>query len=404
MSYPSTGRFPAIIIGGPPHSGKSVLAQSLTKALTEAGIQHYLLRAAPDGEGNWFHEADPAVAQSLRRKGNFTSAWVERVCRDLAARPLPFLVDIGGRPTEEQEAIIDQCTHAILLTTGDDSLAEWQERVARYNLLLTASLTSQRTGEPQLIETTGPIIRGVISGLERGQLAAGPVFETVLNRVKALFAYSYDELLSIHTEQAPVELVVDLPAMYRQLTSSRSEYDWRPSDLSDVFDYLPQDTPLALYGRGPAWLYAAIARYIFPQPFYQFDVRYGWLKPVAFSHSAATAAPIKLNIEQTPLYLRLNLELSENYLVYQPELPLSLPSLPPDTGLILDGKLPNWLYTSLILFYRSALWVAVYSPPLDQAVIVASHLMTGPYAVGQTLALSTPTNKDAENLCFFNPR
>lgn len=387
MSYPSAGRFPAILIGGPPHSGKSVLAQSLTKALIGAGMQHYLLRAAPDGEGNWFHEADRAVAQTLRRKGKFTPAWVERVCLDLAARPLPFLVDMGGRPEPWQEAIIDQCTHAILLAPNDDSLAEWRERVARYNLLLIASLTSQRAGEPQLIEAAGPIIRGGISGLERGQLAAGPVFEAVLNRVKALFNYSYDELLSIHTEQAPAELVVDLPAMYRQLNPNRPGYDWQPADLPRVFEYLPQDSPLALYGRGPAWLYAAVARYIFPQPFYQFDVRCGWLKPVTFQNSAAASAPIKLKVEQTPLYLRLNLELPEDYLVYQPELPLSLPSPPADAGLILDGKLPNWLYTSLTLFYRSAPWVAIYSPPLDQAVVVASPVMTGAYAAGQTLPL-----------------
>ncbi len=387
MSYPSAGRFPAILIGGPPHSGKSVLAQSLTKALTGAGIQHYLLRAAPDGEGNWFHEADPAVAQSLRRKGKFTPAWVERVCRDLAARPLPFLVDIGGRPEPWQEAIIDQCTHAILLTPGADSLAEWQERVARYNLLLTASLISQRTGESQLVEANGPIIRGVISGLERGQLATGPVFEAVLSRVKALFNYSYDELLSIHTEQARVELVVDLPTMYRHLNPNRAGYDWQPADLPGVFEYLPQDTQLALYGRGPAWLYAAVARYIFPQPFYQFDIRYGWVKPVTFHHSAAASTPLKLNVEQTPLYLRLKLDLPEDYLVYQPELPFLLPPPPQDRGLILDGKLPIWLYTSLTLFYRSAPWVAVYSPHLDQAVVVASPVMTGAYAVGQTLPL-----------------
>lgn len=392
MSYLRANRFPAILLGGPPHSGKSVLAQGLTKALTQANIQHYLLRAAPDGEGNWFHEADRAVAEKLRRKGKYTPAWIERMCHDIAGRPLPFLVDIGGRPEPWQEAIIDQCTHAILLTTDDASLVEWQERVAHYNLLVIASLTSRQTGESYLAENSGPVIQGVISQLERGQAAAGPVFEAVLNRVSALFDYSYAELLSIHTEQAPVELVVDLPAMYRHLNPARPDYIWQPADLPRVFDYLPQDTPLALYGRGPAWLYAAVANYIFPQPFYQFDVRYGWIKPVTFTDSPLGSTPINLNIEQTPLYQWLKIELPEDYLVYQPELPLALPSPEQrEVGIILDGKLSNWLYTSLTLFYRSAPWVAVYYPHLDQAVIVVSQAVTGPYTMGRTLPLAVHT-------------
>ena len=36
---------PAVVIGGPPHSGKSVLAYSLTRALRAPSISHYLLRA-----------------------------------------------------------------------------------------------------------------------------------------------------------------------------------------------------------------------------------------------------------------------------------------------------------------------------------------------------------------------
>lgn len=391
MSYLRASRFPAILLGGPPHSGKSVLAQSLTKALTQRGIQHYLLRAAPDGEGSWFHEAGRSVAERLRRKGKFTPTWVERICRDIAARPLPFLVDIGGRPEPWQEGIIDQCTHAILLTTNDDTLAEWQERVARYNLLVIASLTSRPTGESQLVETGGPVIQGIISQLERGQPVSGPVFEAVLNRVSALFAYSYEELLSIHHEQAPVELVVDLPAMYRQLNPARPGYDWQPADLPQVFDYLPQDTPLALYGRGPAWLYAAVAAYIYPQPFYQFDVRCGWVKPVTFRDNPTGLSSIKLDPAQTPHGLRLKIDLPQDYLVYEPELALSLPPVPQAggadsaAGVILDGKLPNWLYTSLALFYHSAPWVAVYYPHQDRAVVVASQATAGPYAVGQTL-------------------
>jgi CRISPR-associated protein Csx3 len=301
---------------------------------------------------------------------------------------LPFLVDIGGRPEPWQEAIIDQCTHAILLTTGDETLAEWQERVARYNLLVIASLTSQRARESQLAQAAGPVIRGTISRLERGQLAGGPVFEALLNRVQALFNYSYDELLRIHNEQAPAELVVDLPAMYRQLNPTRPGYDWQAADLARVFDYLPQDTPLALYGRGPAWLYAAVANYIFPQPFYQFDARRGWVEPVRLIASASAKSPLNVTVEQNESSLHLKLNLLEDYLIYHAEQTAPLPAVLQNQGVILNGKLPNWLYTGLTLFYRSAAWVAVYYPPLNQAIVIASQAGAGPYSVGQSLPLT----------------
>ena len=57
--------FPAVLIGGPPNSGKSVLTYNLTQALRERGIQHYVVRAAPDGEGDWVSEADRSLVRTI---------------------------------------------------------------------------------------------------------------------------------------------------------------------------------------------------------------------------------------------------------------------------------------------------------------------------------------------------
>lgn len=61
--------FPAILIGGPPHSGKSVLVYSLTQALRARGVVHYALRACPDGEGDFSNETDQAVIRLVRDPG-----------------------------------------------------------------------------------------------------------------------------------------------------------------------------------------------------------------------------------------------------------------------------------------------------------------------------------------------
>ena len=70
--------FPAVLVAGMPHCGKSVLAYMLSQHLRRMGIAHYLLRAAPDGEGDWFLEGDPAWVRTLRKraKGPFTAAFV----------------------------------------------------------------------------------------------------------------------------------------------------------------------------------------------------------------------------------------------------------------------------------------------------------------------------------------
>ncbi len=66
---------PAILIGGPPNAGKSVLLYNLTQALYERGVRHHILRACPDGEGNYFQEGHPVTVSSLRESNK--RAWSE---------------------------------------------------------------------------------------------------------------------------------------------------------------------------------------------------------------------------------------------------------------------------------------------------------------------------------------
>lgn len=134
--------FPAVLIGGPPHSGKSVLTYLLTRKLHDQGIEHYVLRACPDGEGDWSQEASPETVRLLRQKGTFSTAFVEHVGRDIARRHLPLLVDAGGRPTPEQERIFQYCTHAVLIAATPEDLAEWRTRAERCGLVVIAELQS----------------------------------------------------------------------------------------------------------------------------------------------------------------------------------------------------------------------------------------------------------------------
>lgn len=376
--------FPAVAVGGPPHSGKSVLTYSLTQALRAQHIDHYVLRACPDGEGDWTQETPPDTVRLLRNKGQFTETFVAQVSRTLQARHLPLLVDMGGRPTAEQEVLFDHCTHALLLAPTAAALAQWRALAQRHNLTILAELQSTLT-EPEAIESAYPILRGRIAGLARQQLAQGPIVEQLASLLRTLFSQSAADLRQAHLAAAPAEITVDLTRLARTLGVAPNGV-WQPADLPAVLAYLPERVPLAIYGRGPNWLYAALAAFAAPAPFYQFDARLGWVTPLRCQGTArGLSSPVQVHWTEQGDYLRLQAHIPATYLDYSETLALPMPPLPTGQGLILDGKLPHWLLTSFLLAYPTAAWRAVYQPPLQAAVVVASR--SPAYPIGRILTI-----------------
>src|SRR6266436_8961822 len=127
---------PAVLIGGPPHAGKSVLTYSLTQALRKRRIAHFVIRACPDGEGDWSQEIDQAMVRHMRVKGQWTATFVENICTTLERRHFPLLVDIGGRLEVWQTILLQHCTHSLLLLRRDDETAanSWRNLVASNSL------------------------------------------------------------------------------------------------------------------------------------------------------------------------------------------------------------------------------------------------------------------------------
>lgn len=354
---------PAVAIGGPPHSGKSVLAYSLTRALRERDVPHYLLRACPqDGEGDWFHEGEPDFVRRLRVKSTLSDRWLSLIRRDIARRHLPLIVDLGGFPSQDQAPILEECTHGILLAPSEEARREWLDYFAAHCLVLLADLRSDLRGKDSL-EATEPVIRGTLAGLERGKTASGPAFNALVDRLEGLFRPFMPDLYRRHMETAPVELAIDLERLARQL--GRDPNNWLPQDLRVVLDALPAAKPLALYGRGPNWLYAALAVHTLPAPFYLFDARLGWTLPPALQTGTWESGPVEVYVqEERASLVQMDLRLADAYVDITEVEGTTLPP-PPAEGLILCGKLPLWLWAALARLYAPlTAWLAVAQPQL----------------------------------------
>ena len=364
--------FPAILIAGPPHAGKSVLAYHFSIYLKNIKTPFILLRTTPDGEGDWFLEADRGVGVALRQKGSFTPRLVERAERAIRHRQLPMLVDVGGKPQGDQFRILHACTHVILLYRTQAERQQWQAWLDRTSLIPIAYLQSQLHGQDVVWSQEG-VIEGVISGLDRYQPRLGKTFYLVAERIAGIFDYPPQDILARHLNAAPLDaepVVIDALARSLNVEADHRGYWWHPDQIPSALAWLPQGTPIALYGRGPVWLYAAIAIATLPYEFYLFDARhFGWMRPPRVVRNASREHPdLTFQVEENESGLWLRIRSHARFLT--PE-PILLPPLPSASTLILDGKAPTWIYAAL----ERALaphyeYLRVYDPRFEEPVLI----------------------------------
>lgn len=65
-----------------------------------------------------------------------------------------------------------------------------------------------------------------------------------------------------------------------------------------------------------------------------------------------------------------------SYLDYRAAADLPVPAVAATQGVLLDGRLPNWLWATLARKYRTQPWIAVYQPQLGESVVVWSQHAT----------------------------
>ncbi len=326
-------------------------------------------------EGNFSQESDPHIIEKFRVKGKWSPEYVQRICQTLQHRHLPFLLDMGGRPGDADTALFQQCTHAVLLLKTEEPEASqlWSRLLSEHNVQLLARLHSQLEGNSVLNSLELPI-EGNLVGLLRGKdvRVQGPVFEALVECISTLFkSYSIDELEQTIFEQAPSELL----NLYNFVPSTGL---WDHSRLPTFLQSLPTDLSFSVYGRAPNWVYTALATHIeshYPLYLYAQRSPSGWLQPVPIRPGAVQSPDLQLTQHHSEDMSLFEIQVLTEHLDYfQPE-PFLFPSIQPGKGLILSGKLPQWLLTALARFYKEqgALWLAFFEPRFSKSVVTYSR-------------------------------
>lgn len=148
----------AIAFVGPPHSGKSVFLAELYRQLLaneKVGDKAFLQRACPDGEGMWSAEADQALVKQLRQKGSFdepTMNFFIQSIRGLRKNKPIVLVDCGGRRSNQNAVILQECSDAIILSSKPEEFEPWRQFCEENGVRVLAEFKSELLTPEQRVE------------------------------------------------------------------------------------------------------------------------------------------------------------------------------------------------------------------------------------------------------------
>lgn len=189
---------PAILIGGPPDSGKSVLANTLRLNLLKKNLnkQVFLHRANWDGQGNWAYEtANQELVKRLVRENEFRlhendltrhliPDYYQKNSRDIKnIRELVdlVLVDVGGKPQPEKMLLLEQCTHYIIISKSPEKIGEWHD-LCRKKLQPLAVIHSVLEKKIEVL-STNPFLEVVTGSWQEGETQTVPdvLLEAVLS-------------------------------------------------------------------------------------------------------------------------------------------------------------------------------------------------------------------------------
>ncbi len=170
---------PALMIVGPPDSGKSVVSHALFQTLLSENPNIFLQRANWDGEGNYVLELEPDAdteAFKAANKGGLTEEFFPyqaEAILNLRRQKSLVIVDVGGKVQPEKQPVLEACSHYLIISSKPEEVEPWHQFCRdRGNLTPVAVIHSTlqtseviHEQESYLEMTCGPWVRGRTRGV-----------------------------------------------------------------------------------------------------------------------------------------------------------------------------------------------------------------------------------------------
>jgi CRISPR-associated protein Csx3 len=145
----------AVMVVGPPDSGKSRLARALFEALLPEHPDIYLQRAHWDGEGNWTLDLPPEEAKILKHqyRGSFTPEFFSFHAQAILAlrrQKSLVIVDVGGKVDPQKQPILEACSHYLVVSRDPEAIPLWHEFCRDRGNLRCVAILHTSPGHPQV--------------------------------------------------------------------------------------------------------------------------------------------------------------------------------------------------------------------------------------------------------------
>lgn len=182
-----------VVLCGCPNTGKTIFRDGLKEAIlkrVDAPEDFYVISGCPDGDGCWFSQTAqnyPELAKQLKAeyKRQFTPEFAVAKARDIAVNKNSLLLfDVGGKISPENELIMSQATHAVILAKSELEVAEWQAFCQTLNLPVIAIIYSDIEATADEIHTELPQLIGKVHQLKRGEAVENrPLIQVLTKRL-----------------------------------------------------------------------------------------------------------------------------------------------------------------------------------------------------------------------------
>lgn len=186
---------PALLIVGPPDSGKSILSHALFKALLESDPDVHLQRAQWDGEGNYVlelgqhsgHSGADLEAFKAANRGRLSDRffpYLAHAISNLRKQKSLVVIDVGGMIQPEKQPLLEVCTHYLIISSNPNAIASWHEFCYSQGNLTTVAIIHSTLETCEFIHQQEPYLELTCGAWIREQARVVPT--ALMERVQTL--------------------------------------------------------------------------------------------------------------------------------------------------------------------------------------------------------------------------